>query len=189
MSATHARGDRKNTRAGGIILMVASSLAALLVIAGFVYATGAGGRSQAALAAAGCEPGLSSSGSPCTTVQALTSQYLAATTPASEQLSVDVIAYTDSETRDLAAAEAALTAEMATENAFDASLAAITFPPAIASLAKALIRANQALASLTAEQARSSTLTQLRSYNDRVQADSTAVRSKMTLILKALHEH
>jgi len=57
----------------------------------------------------------------------------------------------------------------------------------IAAPVEALIRANQALASLTAEQARSSTLTQLRSFNYRVQSESTAVQSKMTLILKALH--
>jgi hypothetical protein len=54
-------------------------------------------------------------------------------------------------------------------------------------MAKALLRANQALAKLTAEQARSSSLTRLRSFNYRVQAADAAVRTEMKLILGALH--
>jgi hypothetical protein len=187
MSQTYASGAQDDTKAGRVILLISSSLAALLLLAALIYATGTGQRHEAALAAAGCEPSLSPSGLPCTTAQMLESQYMAVVTPASQQLNADVAAYTESETHNLAAAEAALTAKAATEHAFDAALAGITFPPAIAATAKALIRANQALAVLTAEQARSSTLTQLRSFNDRVQADSTAVQIKMTLILNALH--
>ena len=78
---------------------------------------------------------------------------------------------------------------MTSEHAFDTSLAGITFPPAIAPIAKALIQANQARATLTAEQARSSSLTQLRSFNHRVQVASAAVQTEMKLILKALDRH
>jgi hypothetical protein len=116
----------------------------------------------------------------------LASQYMAIMLPASQQLNTDAAAYTASERDNLAAAEAALTAEVTSEHAFDASLAGITFPPAIAPIAAALVQANQARAKLTAEQARSSSLIQLRSFNDRVQVASVAVQTEMTLIGKAL---
>jgi hypothetical protein len=174
------------TTAGGVILVVISLLAALLVTAGLIYASGTGERHQAALAAAGCEPGLSPSGLPCTTAQMLTSQYMAIVTPASQQLSTDVAAYTASEKHNLATAEAALTAEVMSEHAFGTSLAGITFPTAIAPIAKALLQANQARAALTAEQARASSLRKLRSFNQRVQLASAAVQTEMTLLRKAL---
>jgi hypothetical protein len=185
-SATHARRGQDETAAGRVILMVSSILAAALVIAGLIYATGTPERHQAALAAAGCEPGLSPSGLQCTTAQMLARQYLAIMTPASQQLNADVAAYTASERHKLAAAEAALTAEVTSEHAFDTSLAGIAFPPAIAPIARALIQANQALATLIAEQADSSSLTQLRSFNHRVQVASAAVQAEMKLIRKAL---
>jgi hypothetical protein len=186
MTETHARGRQEQTTAGAVILMVSSCLAAALVIAGLVYAAGTGGRHHAALAAAGCEPGLSPSGLQCTTAQVLTSQYLAILTPASQQINADQAAYTAGERDDLAAAEAALTAEAAAEHAFDASLADIDFPPAVTPVANALIQADQALARLVAEQARSFSLTQLRSFNHRVQVAGAAVQAERELILKAL---
>jgi hypothetical protein len=186
MSETYDPGVQEQTTAGRVILMASSCLAAVLVIAGLIYAAGAGQRHQAALAAAGCEPGLSPSGLPCTTTQMLASQYTGIMTPASQQLDADMAAYTANERHHLAAAEAALTAEVTAENAFDTSLAGIKFPPAIAPIAKALIRADQTRANLIAEQARSSSLTQLRSFNQRVQVASAAVQTEMKLILKAV---
>jgi len=186
MSQAHAPRAPEQTTAGRVILAASSCLAAVLVIAGLLYAAGTGQRHQAALAAAGCEPGLSPSGLPCTTAQMLASQYTAIMTPASQQLDADMAAYTASERHHLAAAEAALTAEVTAENTFDASLAGIEFPPAIAPMARALIRADQARAKLIAEQARSSSLARLRSFNHRVQAASAAVQAQMTLILKAI---
>jgi hypothetical protein len=187
MSETQVRGGQDQTAAGAVILVVSSALAALLVIAGLIYATGTGQRHAAALAAAGCEPGLSPSGLQCTTQHMLTSQYLRILNPASQQVNADMAAYTASERHDLAASEAALAAEVASEKAFGSSLAGIEFPPAIAPIAKALVQADQGLVKLTAEQARSATLTQLRSFNHRVQVASAAVATKMKLILKALH--
>jgi hypothetical protein len=52
---------------------------------------------------------------------------------------------------------------------------------------KHLIQADQALAKLTAGQARSSSLTQLRSFNDRVQVASTTVQNDLKLVRKALN--
>jgi hypothetical protein len=186
MSEARARGGPDRTTVGAVILMVSSALAALLVIAGLVYATGTGQRHEAALAAAGCEPGLSPSGLQCTTEQMLTTQYLAILTPARQQANADMAAYTVSERNDLSAAEAALAAEATSEKAFGASLAGIEFPPAIAPMARTLARADRALVTLIAEQARSSTLTQLRSFNHRVQVAGAAVQTDMKLILKAL---
>jgi len=186
MTQTHATAGLRQETAGRIILMVAASVAGLLVIAGLVYAIGTGARDQAALTVAGCEPGLSSDAQTCTTQPMLAAQYRAVLTPASQQITVEVAAYTANEEHHLAAAEAALTAEVATEQAFDTSLAGITFPPAITPIAQALIRADQAQAKLVAVQARSSTLTRMQSLNARVQAADAAVRTELTLLLKAV---
>jgi hypothetical protein len=147
---------------------------------------GTGQRHKAALAAAGCEPNLSPSGLRCTTYQVLTSQYTAMMTPAMQQLSTDAAAYTASENHDLAAAEAALTQTVAAEHALGAKLAAFPFPPAVAPIGKDLLQADQVLATLTARQARSTTITQLRSFRPRVSAATTAIQTEMNLTRKAL---
>jgi hypothetical protein len=186
MSATYARGSQEQTATGGVILACISFLAAILVIAGVIYATGTGERHKAALAAAGCEPNLSPSGLACTTAQVLASRYTTITTPVSQQLNADLAAYAANESHHLAAAESALMAEVMSENTFGTSLARFPFPPAIVPMAKALIQANHARAMLTARQARSSSLTRLRSFNRRVKRASAAVQTQMNLILKAL---
>ncbi len=215
MSHTYAAPGRDDTAAGRVILMIISPLAAILVIAGLVYAADASGRHQAALTAAGCEPALFISGLPCTTSQMVLSQYEGIVAPAGKLLAADTAAYRANEGRNLVAAEAALTAEAATEQALGNSLAAVTFTPQnraralalitsaasngnpvpaaavtltpqVTVMADALIRADQALATLTARQARAATLTQMRSYNHRVQAATTTVQNQIKLILKAL---
>jgi hypothetical protein len=215
MSQTYATGGQDDTAAGKVILIVASCLATILVIAGLIYAVGASARHQAALAAAGCEPSLFITGLPCTTQQMLIGQYEGIVSPASRQLNADMAAYRASERHSLVAAEAALTAEVATEQAVGDSLAAATFTPqnqatALALItsaasggnpvpmaavmftpqatvvANALIQAEQALAQLTARQARSSSLTQMQSFNHRVQVARAAVTTDMNLVRKAL---
>ncbi len=182
----YARGGQKSTRAGGVILAAIALLSTFLVIWGLYYAAGDRERHKVALAAAGCEPNLLSINVGCTTVQMLNSRYKSIANPVIQQVNADVAAYTANERHRLAAAEAALTAEVTSENAFDASLVRFPFPPAIAPMAKALIKANQARAKLTAEQARSSSLTRLRSFNDRVKAADAAVQTEMKLIRRAL---
>ena len=186
MSEAYARGGQPNNIAGGVILILSSLLAALLVVAGLMYALGTSARHEAAITAAGCEPGLAPAGLQCTTAQMLTSQYMTIVTPSSQQLATDMAAYTANETRNLAAAETALTAEWTAERAFDTNLAAIQFPLAMAPTARTLIQANQARAKLTAEQAKSTSLTQLRSFNHQVQRASAAVQADMKLLTKAL---
>jgi hypothetical protein len=217
MSETYGRGGQEDSRTGIVILTVAGFVAAVLVIAGLIYAMGTSARHKAAVIAAGCEPSLFISGLPCTTQQMVISQYQAIVTPASKQLTADMAAYRASEGHNLVAAQAALTAEVATEQAVDTSLAAVmftpqnraralalitsaasngntpvpsaavTFTPQITVIADALVRANQALAKLTAQEARSSTLTQLRSFNPRVDVAAAAVQTDMKLMIKALH--
>ena len=186
MSDAHAASGHDETAAGKFILVVSSALSALLVIAGFSYAVGTGARHQAALTAAGCEPGLAPSGLQCTTQPMLAREVMAVMTPATQQLSTETTAYTASENSDITTAEAALAAELTSEHAFDTSLAAIAFPPAITPVVKAVIRAEQARARLTAEQAQSSSLPQLRSFNKRAGIATAAVQAEMKLLRDAV---
>src|ERR1700691_5950720 len=94
MSETYGIGGQEQTSVGGVILGAISFLAAVLVIAGLIYAMGTGERHQAALAAAGCEPNLSPSGLQCTTAQMLAGQFQAMATPAVQQLATDASACT-----------------------------------------------------------------------------------------------
>jgi len=184
-SETYARGGQQ-TSAGGVLVVLISVVSAVLVIAGVLYAAGTSGRHKAALAAAGCEPNLSPSGLQCTTAQMLAGRYAAITTATSQQLNTDGAAYTAGERHHRGTAEAALTAEVTVENAFGTSLARFPFPPAIAPAARALIVANRALARLTTEQARSSSLTRMRSFNGPAAAAAAVVETDMKLVQKAL---
>ncbi|HUC25079.1 MAG TPA: hypothetical protein VMA73_20410 [Streptosporangiaceae bacterium] len=183
----YATGGKKSTRAGGVIITTLALLSTFLVIWGLYYATGTGERHKVALAAAGCEPNLLSVNVGCTTVWMLERRYTSITTPAVQQLNTDVAAYTAKERHSLAAAEAALRAEVASASAFDTSLAQFPFPPVVAPMARALIQAIHSRIKLTAEQARSSSLAQLRSFNDRVKAAGAAIQTEMKLVHKALY--
>ena len=107
-------------------------------------------------------------------------------TPATQQLNTDAAAYAASEGDHLAVADSALQAEATSERGLDASLTAFAFPPAIAPLAKALISANQARATVTAAQARASSLTRMRSFDHQVQVADAAVQTEMKLVLTAV---
>jgi hypothetical protein len=179
---------QKSTRAGGFILLALGVLCTFLVLWGLYYATGIGARQKVALAAAGCEPNLSPipSNVNCTTVWMLERQYTKVTTPVIQQLNADVADYTISARRSLARAESALTAEVATAKGFDTTLARFPFPPAVAPASNSLIQAIQARINLMAEQARSSSLAQLRSFNARIDASSAKIQTDMALVHKAL---
>jgi hypothetical protein len=179
--------DLRTEGAGRAILIAASALAAVLVIASLAYAAGTGGRNQAALGVAGCEPGLSPSGLQCTTQPMLASEYLGLLKPATQQVDADMAVYDASERHHLTAAEAALTAEAAVMKTFDSGLAGVQFPPAMTPMAQAVINADQTLASLITKQARSATLTVMRSYTNRVQAATAAVQTDMNRLLKAVN--
>lgn len=187
MSESYARGGQERTGAGGFIIVVSSLLASVLLLAALIYAVGIPARHRAALAQAGCEPSLSPAGVQCTTAAMLNSRFLAIMIPARQQLSADQAAYNvDVRRGNVAAAQNALMSEVASEHAFDMSLARITFTPVVTALAKALIRANEARATLTAKQAQSTSMVQLRSFNRRDAVASAAVQKDVKLIRKAL---
>jgi hypothetical protein len=214
VSETYA-DDYEREPVGGFIVVAISILSAILVLAGLFYATGAHARNKTALAVNNCEPSMSPSGLPCNSQQMVIGEYNGIVNPASKLLATDMAAYNVNERHHLAAAEAALTSEVATEQALDTSLAAVAYTsqnyanainlitiafdsggstpgaailltPQATVIANAAVRDNQALATLTTEQARSKSLTQLRSFNTRVEADTAAVQAEMKLIGKTL---
>jgi hypothetical protein len=185
-SYSYARRGEQSTFAGGVILAIVASLATVLVLLGLVYAAGTTGRHQQALANAGCEPNLSPNGLQCTTVWMLEGRYTALTTSAIGQLNTDVAAYTASEYSNLAAAKAAVTVQVATARALDAKLSQFPFPPAVAPRANALIHAVLARIKVMTEQARSTSLVQLRSFNAQNDADSVVIQKDLSLVRTAL---
>jgi hypothetical protein len=214
MSETYA-DDYERETVGGFLVVAISILSGILVLAGLFYATGTSARHKTALAVNNCEPSMSPSGIPCNTQQMVISEYNGIVNPASKLLAANMAAYNVNERHHLAAAEAALTSEVATERALDNSLAAVAYTPQnyanainlitiafdsggstpgaaillspqATVIANAAVRDNQALATLTAQQARSTSLTQLRSFNTRVEADTAAVQAEMKLIGKTL---
>jgi hypothetical protein len=214
MSETYA-DDYEPETFGGFLVVAISILSGILVLAGLFYATGTHARNQTALAVNDCEPSQSPSGLPCTTQQMVISEYNGIVNPASKLLAGDMAAYKVNEGHHLAAAESALTSEVATERALDSSLAAVAYTsqnyanainlitiafdsgantpgaailltPQATAIANAAIRDNQALATLTAEQAKSTSLAKLRSFNTRVAADTATVEAEMKLIGKTL---
>jgi hypothetical protein len=87
---------------------------------------------------------------------------------------------------DLAAAQADLRAEAATERRFDLLLSKIPFPPRIAAAARALIRANQRWAALAGREARSLSAAGLLSFAGRHRAADAAVEARVRIIRRAL---
>jgi hypothetical protein len=184
----YGRGGQNSTRTGAVIITALSLLSAFLVIWGLYYATGIGERHKVALAAAGCEPNLLSVNVQCTTVFVLNNQYKRVANPAVQQVNTDMADYASNERTSLTAAVAALEAAVTSENGFDKSLAKFPFPPSVAPIAKVLMRDIAAQAKLTAEQARSSSLVQIRSFNGRVSAASATVRTELALVHKTLEK-
>jgi hypothetical protein len=203
-------------RAGGIVIVSVSILAGILVLLGLIYATGTNARHNAAVVAGGCVPSLFFKALPCTTRQMVISQYDAIENPAAKQLNADAAVYTANEQRNLAAAESALTSAVTTVQTLDNNLAAmaftpanraralsqitgsemiggsvppsaVTFTPQMTVRADALTQANQAFAKLLSEQAQSSSLAQLQSFNAKVDAASAAVQTDTNLLKQAVN--
>lgn len=94
--------------------------------------------------------------------------------------------FTAHQRHDLAVAESYLRAEATTEHWFDRRLATIPFPPAIASIARALIGANQHRILLTELEALSATIADLRTFASGHRAADAAVEVQVRLIRRAL---
>jgi hypothetical protein len=119
-------------------------------------------------------------------LHALAVRYMAIAEPANERLDHEVGGYRDNSRHDLTAAEAELRAEVATEQQFDRQLSRMPFPLPVAATAHALIGANQIRIGLTSQQARSSSIAQLRSFDRRHHAADAAVEVQVRAIRQAL---
>jgi hypothetical protein len=119
-------------------------------------------------------------------MRTLASAYLAIAGPANHRLETEVDGFTRHERIDLAAAQADLRAEAATEQRFDLLLSKIPFPPRIAVTARALVQANQRRAALAGRQARSSSVSGLLSFDSRHRAADAAVEAQVRIIRRAL---
>ena len=157
------------------MILVASLLAALLVVLAVVYAF------------VPRQSGASSSPGAASTLSPSAARYLAIATAANHRLEIANDGYKKDELSNLAAAQADLRSEVATETSFDEQLAQIPFPLGIASIVRALILANEQRGTLTARQARSTSLAQLRSFDARHRAKDAAVEVQVRLLRRALH--
>ena len=117
---------------------------------------------------------------------AAAAEYLAAAGPANRRLDAEVNSYADHEHGNLAAAEAALRAEAATERWFDRRLLKIPLPPPAAATARALVQANERRAELAVRQAGSPSLAALQSFTRRHQSADAAVEAQVKAIRRAL---
>lgn len=115
-------------------------------------------------------------------LRALAAAYTAIARPANHRLDVEVEACADHAHDNLAAAEAALRAEAATERWFDRHLAAIQFPPAIAATARALISVNEIRAAMTDRQARAPSVPALLSLTGDHKAADAQVEAEVRVI-------
>ena len=146
--------------------------------------------------AAGCAAGPSTGGEPSTAParstgpamapRALAAKYLAIAEPANHRLDIEVDAYADNAHHDLAAARKALRAEAATERQFDRSLAAISFPRAIETTARALIRVNEIRARLALRQAAAPSIRALLSFTATHNAADAEVEAQVRVIRRQL---
>jgi hypothetical protein len=166
-------------RAGVVIIAIASTLAAVLVISGVVWLL-FGKRQQ--------PPSDSNPPSPAAVqLAAAARSYETLANASDKQLNVEEDAYADDERGNLAAAKAELRAQVATERLFDKDLAAIKFPATVEATAQALIRANQARFRLTLRQARAKSLVALQKLDTARKAGDAGVEAQAGLIRKELH--
>jgi hypothetical protein len=185
----YGESGEKSTRAGGVIIGTISVLSAILVILGLYYATGTTARHKATMAAAGCEPNLMSTNVGCTTVQMMVSRYNGITNPAIQQLNADVAAYNAAENHNLSSAEMAVRAELTTAIELARNLGQMPFAFFAEPQAKVTILAIQARIRLMKEQAASTSLIQLRSFNSRMSAVGTTIQADLKLLRTDVEHH
>lgn len=166
-------------RAGVVIIAIASTVAAVLVISGVAWLL-FGKRQQG--------PSDSAPPSPAAVqLAAAARSYEALANASDKQLNVEEDAYADDEHDNLTAAKAQLRAQVATERLFDSDLAKVKFPASVEVTAQALIRANEARFRVTLRQARAKTLARLQRLDAARKAGDAAVEVQAALIRKELH--
>ncbi len=156
----------------------------LMVLAAGCAGSGAAGVSAQQVSHTGSRP--AATPVPAWHLKALARKYLAVATPANHRLDTANDGFTESEHSDLAAAQADLKSEAATEHWFDRHLAKISFPPAIEAIVRSLIEANQNRIRLTDIQSKSGSLSQLKSFDEAHRGTDEAVENEVKLLRKAL---
>jgi hypothetical protein len=140
----------------------------------------------AALALTACSSGGSGDDDADSTFTApagsLGAKYLAIANPANEKLDNAIDALEDDDHKDLKASAKDLTAAAAVERAFDRSLLAITWPPAIEATAKSMVAANEARADIDMQAAGSMSLAQLAGYEQDLDVGNGVVERWVTMI-------
>jgi hypothetical protein len=155
-------GDRVQSISPGFAVVLVLSLVttALLLILSLVYFAGSSAR--------------------------IASDYTIVASPANRALTGEVDAYAHNRRRDFASAKSDLTREVKTVGSFDDLLATVSFPPAAATAAGALIQADQKLAKLIGLQAQAPSLRKMRLFDPRVEAAAAVVKTQARLIRQAL---
>jgi hypothetical protein len=173
--------EEQTSRAGIALLVVGSLVGAVLLILAFMYALNFDGWRNVP------QPPPGAASATDAQLAAAAHRYLAVATPANQKLANETTAFTAAERNNLAAARAALKAEVATASQFDRQLAAIKFPAAVEPVARDVIQANQALGRVTARQARARTLAAMQALDARRTAAQAAVEAQVKRLRVALH--
>lgn len=116
------------------------------------------------------------------TTHAAAAHYMAIARPANRELDHEFDGLKHHEQDNLAGARADLRAAAATERHFDRQLMAISFPPSAGPVVLLLYRVNQARAALTSIAAGAVSLSQLRGYQQRLDAANEPVEDAVRVI-------
>lgn len=119
------------------------------------------------------------------TLAVLAARYLAIATPANKVLDESFDALEDHED-DLMASAARLTTIAATERGFDRDLLALALPEPMAGVAAALVRVNEARASLTAQASTAGTVADLQHFQTRLDAMNPPVEDQVKVLRRDL---
>jgi len=140
----------------------------------------------AALTLFACACGSSKGSATPTTGRSLAARYLAIAEAGNDALEHDFDALEAGDANDLRAARPELLRIAATERRFDRRLLALALPPPMATTARALVRANEARASLTALAASSTSVAELQSFLTRMTAANPPVEDQVKTLRRQL---
>jgi len=192
---------RELARAGGSIITAASLAAAFCITFVITYGANTGNRSSGGQAA---------QLAPVTHLNTLAAKYKTIAAAANQQLAVDASNFAASENGNLAAAKAALLAEVAASRSFDDSLAkwlaewkqtyaaaknaqrqapfpvSIPYPASVAATGQALIQADQAREAVLVQEASSMSLGQLQSFKGQDQTAGSALANQVAALRTVL---
>jgi len=152
MSESYAEDAPRTASSGFLIIALGSVVAVILLILAFTYNASRSGR--------------------------IAGLYKAVAGPANQALTAEVAAYHRDQRTSLTAAKADLAKLIDTATTFDAGVVAVSFPGNASHAAARLVNADRARIKLFRQQAKATTLRQLRSFNRRDQAANALVAAQ-----------